>query len=49
MSQINGLMELTDHEAETAAGACRRLVAVAHVDTDADGDIDEIWLFYGPC
>lgn len=45
MSQINGLMELTDHEAEAAAGACQ-LVAVAFVDNDGNGSVDEIWMFY---
>lgn len=45
MSPINELMELTDHEAETAAGACT-LVGVAYIDSNADGSIDEVWLFY---
>lgn len=45
MSQINELMELTDHEAETAAGACQ-LAAVVFVDRDGDGGTDEVWLIY---
>jgi hypothetical protein len=47
MSQINGLMELTDHEAETAAGGVNcQLANVVFVDRDGDGSPDEIWLIY---
>lgn len=50
MHRHTGMMELTDQEMELAAGgACQRLVAVVYVDSDADGDIDEVWLIYGPC
>jgi hypothetical protein len=47
MSQIDGLMELTDHEAETAAGGVNcRLAGVVYVDRDGDGSTDEVWLIY---